>query len=190
MLFSLSMLQFGEKDQSSGRRKYGIFIMIQVFFTKHGIAVVCQPPYFPYMSSCDFQLILKLKLPLKGSRFGTKEENSQSKVGYLIDRPRMSNFLFFFFRYHQYVCWFAKLFYLFQPCSQFHLAQFNVSLLQLTSPMPTSLPASCQARMPSNVFSSDISPFLITFIGLGICYLLISNTYPLMILQNQSALIC
>ena len=48
--------------------------LIQHFLTKHGIPVVRQPPYSPDMAPCDFWLFPKLKTPLKGSRFETREE--------------------------------------------------------------------------------------------------------------------
>lgn len=34
--------------------------MIQTFFTKHGIPVVCPPIYFPEMTPCEFLLFLKV----------------------------------------------------------------------------------------------------------------------------------
>jgi len=40
---------------------------------KKGISVIPQPPYFPDLSPCDFFLFPKLKLHLKGRRFGTVE---------------------------------------------------------------------------------------------------------------------
>jgi transposase len=41
---------------------------------KHGIPLVRQAPYSPDMAPCDFWLFLKLKRPLKGSRFDSRED--------------------------------------------------------------------------------------------------------------------
>jgi transposase len=48
--------------------------LIQSFLTKHGIPVVHQAPYSPDMAPCDFWLFPKLKRPLKGSRFDSRED--------------------------------------------------------------------------------------------------------------------
>jgi transposase len=48
--------------------------LIQSFLTKHGIPVVHQAPYYPDMAPCDFWLFPKLKRPLKGSRFDSRED--------------------------------------------------------------------------------------------------------------------
>ncbi|GFS61126.1 HTH_48 domain-containing protein [Trichonephila clavipes] len=42
--------------------------------TKHGITTVCQPPYYTDLAPYDFWLFPKLKTPLKGSRFESREE--------------------------------------------------------------------------------------------------------------------
>jgi hypothetical protein len=42
---------------------------IQVFLASHGIPVVQQPPYSPYMAPCDFWLFPQLKTEFKGKRF-------------------------------------------------------------------------------------------------------------------------
>jgi len=41
----------------------------QAFSAKHHITQVCQPPYSPHLTPCDFWLFPKLKSPLKGRRF-------------------------------------------------------------------------------------------------------------------------
>ncbi|KAJ4445099.1 hypothetical protein ANN_06898 [Periplaneta americana] len=48
--------------------------LIHTFLAKHGITTVRQPPYSPDLAPCDFWLFPKLKTPLKGSRFGSREE--------------------------------------------------------------------------------------------------------------------
>jgi hypothetical protein len=44
------------------------------FLTKHRITSGCQPPYSPDLAPCDFWLFPKLKTPLKGPRFDSREE--------------------------------------------------------------------------------------------------------------------
>jgi transposase len=48
--------------------------LIQSFLAEHGIPVVRQVPYSPDMAPCDFWLFPKLKRPLKGSRFDSRED--------------------------------------------------------------------------------------------------------------------
>jgi transposase len=48
--------------------------LIQSFLAKHGIPVVRQAPYSPGMAPCDIWLFPKLKRPLKGSRFDSRED--------------------------------------------------------------------------------------------------------------------
>jgi transposase len=52
--------------------------LIQSFLAKHGISVVRQAPYSPDMAPCDFWLFPKLKGPLKGSRFDSREDIMQN----------------------------------------------------------------------------------------------------------------
>jgi len=52
---------------------YHMAISVIEFLAKKGIPVVPQPPYSPYLSSCDFFLSSKLKFYLKGRHFGTVE---------------------------------------------------------------------------------------------------------------------
>ncbi|GFV30818.1 uncharacterized protein TNCV_3261491 [Trichonephila clavipes] len=47
---------------------------IHTFLAKHGITTVCQPPYYTDLAPYDFWLFPKLKTPLKGSRFESREE--------------------------------------------------------------------------------------------------------------------
>ncbi|KAJ4441881.1 hypothetical protein ANN_11741 [Periplaneta americana] len=48
--------------------------LIHTFLARHGITTVRQPPYSPDLAPCDFWLFPKLKTPLKGSRFESREE--------------------------------------------------------------------------------------------------------------------
>ena len=48
--------------------------LVQTFLAKHGIPVVRQAPYSPDMAPCDFWLFSKLKMPLKGTRFESRED--------------------------------------------------------------------------------------------------------------------
>ena len=47
---------------------------IQLFLVKNQTPVVCQTPYSPDMAPCDFWLFPKLKRPLKGKWFQTRED--------------------------------------------------------------------------------------------------------------------
>ena len=49
-------------------------ISCRVFFVKHQITQVTQPPYSPDLVLCDFWHFRKLKSPLKGKRFQTINE--------------------------------------------------------------------------------------------------------------------
>jgi hypothetical protein len=62
-----------DNDQASGLAHHDntsdhSTALIQAFLAKHHITQVCQPPYSPDLSPCDFWLFPKLKLPLKGRR--------------------------------------------------------------------------------------------------------------------------
>jgi transposase len=48
--------------------------LIQSLLAKHGIPVVRQAPYSPDMAPCGFWLFPKLKRPLKGSHFDSRED--------------------------------------------------------------------------------------------------------------------
>jgi len=41
-------------------------VLVQAFLAKHLITQVCQHPYSPDLSPCDFWLFPKLRSPLKG----------------------------------------------------------------------------------------------------------------------------
>jgi len=41
---------------------------------KHNIPLIRQAPYSPDMAPCDFWLFRKLKIPLKGTRFESRED--------------------------------------------------------------------------------------------------------------------
>jgi hypothetical protein len=43
--------------------------LLQAFFAKPNITVVCQPPYSPNFAPCNLVLFPKLKSQLKGRRF-------------------------------------------------------------------------------------------------------------------------
>jgi hypothetical protein len=61
--------------------------LIHSFLAKHGIPVVHQAPYSPYMAPCDFCLFPKLKRPLKGSRFDSREDIMQNTMKELRSLP-------------------------------------------------------------------------------------------------------
>jgi transposase len=61
--------------------------LIQSFLAKHGIPVVPQAPYSPDMAPCDFWLFPKLKRPLKGSRFDSREIIMQNATKELRSLP-------------------------------------------------------------------------------------------------------
>jgi hypothetical protein len=48
--------------------------LIQSFLAKHIIPQVCRAPYSPDMAPCDFWLFPRLKTPLKGSRFDSRDD--------------------------------------------------------------------------------------------------------------------
>lgn len=62
--------------------------LIQNFLTKHSTPVVRQPPYSPDMAPCDFWLFPKLKMPLKGTRFQTREDIMQNATDHLRAIPK------------------------------------------------------------------------------------------------------
>jgi len=57
------------------------------FWRKNKIAVIPHPPYFPDLAPCDFFLVPKLKLKLKGRRFDAIEE-IQAESHRLLDTGR------------------------------------------------------------------------------------------------------
>ena len=48
--------------------------LIQGFLAKHNIPPIRQAPYSPDMAPCDFWLFPKLKMPLKGTQFESRED--------------------------------------------------------------------------------------------------------------------
>jgi histone-lysine N-methyltransferase SETMAR len=63
--------------------------LIQSFLAKHGIPVVCQASYSPDMAPYDFWLFPKLKRPLKGFRFDSREDIMQNMTKELRSLPEM-----------------------------------------------------------------------------------------------------
>jgi hypothetical protein len=49
---------------------------------------VTPTPYFPDMAPCDFWLFPKLKMPLKGTRFESREDIKQNATAWLITIPK------------------------------------------------------------------------------------------------------
>lgn len=62
--------------------------LIQRFLAKHTIPVVRQAPYSPDMAPCDFWLFPKLKMPLKGTRFESREVIMQNATEQLRTIPQ------------------------------------------------------------------------------------------------------
>jgi transposase len=62
--------------------------LIRCFLAKHGIPVVRQAPYSPDMAPCDFWFP-KLKRPLKGSRFDSREDIMRNVMKELRSLPEM-----------------------------------------------------------------------------------------------------
>ena len=58
--------------------------LLQRFLVKHQITLVTQPLDSPYLVSCNFWLFPKLKLSLKGKRFGTIDEIQENMTGQLM----------------------------------------------------------------------------------------------------------
>ena len=48
--------------------------LIQGFLAKHNIPLNRQVPYSPDMAPCDFWLFPKMKMPLKGTQFESRED--------------------------------------------------------------------------------------------------------------------
>jgi hypothetical protein len=62
--------------------------LIQGFLAKHGIPQVRQAPYSPDMAPCDFWLFQRLKTPLKGCRFASREDIIQNATAQLHAIPK------------------------------------------------------------------------------------------------------
>jgi hypothetical protein len=61
---------------------------VQTFLVKHRITQVCKLPYSPELAPCDFWRFSKLKLPLKGRRFQTKNEIKENATRQLMAIPK------------------------------------------------------------------------------------------------------
>jgi histone-lysine N-methyltransferase SETMAR len=64
--------------------------LIQGFLAKHGIPQVRQAPCSPDMTPCDFWLFPRLKTPLKGSRFDSREDVIQNATAQLHTIPKQA----------------------------------------------------------------------------------------------------
>jgi histone-lysine N-methyltransferase SETMAR len=62
--------------------------LIQTFLAKHSIPMVRLAPYSPDMAPCDFWLFPKLKMPLKGARFESREDIMQNAMAQLNTIPK------------------------------------------------------------------------------------------------------
>jgi hypothetical protein len=56
----------------------------------HGIPVVQQPFYSPYMAAYDFWLFPKLKMALKGNRFDDSDTIKENTTNHLSSLPKDS----------------------------------------------------------------------------------------------------
>jgi [histone H3]-lysine36 N-dimethyltransferase SETMAR len=64
--------------------------LIQNFLAKQSTPLVRQPPYSPDMAPCDFWLFPKLKTPLKGTRFQSREDIMQKTTAELYAIPEQA----------------------------------------------------------------------------------------------------
>jgi hypothetical protein len=64
--------------------------LIRTFLANHSIPVVRQAPYSPDMALCDFWLFPfpKLKMPLKGARFESRENIMRNATAQLNTIPK------------------------------------------------------------------------------------------------------
>jgi len=62
--------------------------LIQSFLAKHNTPVLRQAPYSPDMAPCDFWLFPKLKMPLKGTRFQSREDIMRNATDQLRAIPK------------------------------------------------------------------------------------------------------
>ena len=58
------------------------------FLAKHNIPLIRQAPYSPDMAPCDFWLFPKLKMPLKGARFESREDIMRNATAQLYVIPQ------------------------------------------------------------------------------------------------------
>ena len=59
-------------------------VLCTVFWVKHHITEVVQPPYYPYSVPCDFWLFPKLKSPLKGKTLQIIDKIQENMTGKLM----------------------------------------------------------------------------------------------------------
>ena len=62
--------------------------LIQGFLAKHNIPLIRQAPYSPDMAPCDFWLFPKLKMPLKVTRFESREDIMRNAMAQLYKIPQ------------------------------------------------------------------------------------------------------
>jgi len=62
--------------------------LIQGFWAKHNIPLIRQAPYSPDMAPCDFWLFPKLKMPLKGTQFKSREDIMRNAKAQLYKIPQ------------------------------------------------------------------------------------------------------
>ena len=62
--------------------------LIQGFLAKHNIPLIRQAPYSPDMAPCDFSLFPKLKMPLKETRFESREDIMRNATAQLYMIPQ------------------------------------------------------------------------------------------------------
>ena len=62
--------------------------LIQSFLAKNNTHLVRQTPYSPEMAPCDFWLFLKLKIPLKRTRFQEREDIKRNTTAELNSIPK------------------------------------------------------------------------------------------------------
>ena len=63
-------------------------LLIRDFLDKNYMVIVSQPPYSPYLASCDFVLFQKLKKFMKERRFATIEEIKATSLEELKAMPK------------------------------------------------------------------------------------------------------
>ena len=73
---------------ASSQYAHSYIISHAEFFMKQQIYQMNQPPYSPDLVPCDFWLLSKLKLTLKGKRFQTVNEIQENMMGQLMEIGR------------------------------------------------------------------------------------------------------
>ena len=66
--------KFVPRILTADQKQQRVNILTHQFLAKNKIAVIPHPPYSPDLAPCDFFLLPKMKLKLKGSRFDTITE--------------------------------------------------------------------------------------------------------------------